>query len=213
MCTRPQRKGNVNATAKECDLGDAPMKKFRRGRPTAPHTFLSQKIPKNGTEGMCKKCKKALAGTFQNCYNVGEELRLVRIAALERLAELRAKIEKSTELEKELRAAAERMTLLLSAMPNASPSAYSRVEEYTLKVLQEQENRQRFELELLSEQARLSEKIAKAVEKKSVRQIMRKRYIEGKSWRAIGAELYCSPRQALRLNRTGIKQLGAVLSS
>ena len=137
---------------------------------------------------------------------------LVRITALERLATLRAEIEKNAEMEADLRAAAERMTHLLSGMPLASPTAYSRVEEYTVKMLQTQELRQRLELELLTEQMKWLEIISRAIDDKRVRQIMRKRYIEGKSWRAIGAEMSYSPRQLLRLNRQGMRKIDVVAS-
>ena len=131
----------------------------------------------------------------------------MRIEAFERFKQLRADIEKYTEMEADLRSGAERMTQLVSGASVSAPKAYSRVEEYTVKMVRIQELRQRLEFELLTEQMKWLEIIASVVNDKLVRQIMRKRYIDGKSWHVICEELHCSNRQVLRLNREGLQRL------
>ncbi len=131
----------------------------------------------------------------------------MKIAALERIQKLRGEIDKCVEREAELRAAAEKTTSLLSGMPIATPSAYSRVEEYSLKIYQIQETRRRLEFALVAAKVDFSEYMTSTIENKNIRQVIRKRYFEGKSWRAISAEMYYSTRQLLRFNREGLRRL------
>lgn len=134
----------------------------------------------------------------------------MRIEAFERLKKLRADIEKCVEMETAFRASAERMTTLLSGMPNAGSNAYSRVEEYAVKLVQSQELRKRLELELLTEQMKWFEIVSNAIDDKIVRQIISQHYIEGKSWRAISSALHYSNSQIFRFNRKGLQILGNV---
>lgn len=136
----------------------------------------------------------------------------MKIAALENILRLRGEIDKCTENETELRSAAERTTMLLSGLPLATPSDYSRVEQYTLAILQTQETKQRLELELIAAKVEFSEFITRAIENKYIRQVIRKRYFEGKSWRVISSEMAYSIRQLLRFNREGLKLLASLQS-
>ena len=129
----------------------------------------------------------------------------MRIEALEDLRKLRVEIEKCVEMEESFRSAAERMTNLLSGMPTGGTKKISRIEEYTLKLVQTQAGRRNLELEFLTLQMQWRARISSAIDDKIIRQVLFKRYIDGESWQQIAVDLNCSERQVFRFNRKGLK--------
>ncbi len=137
----------------------------------------------------------------------------MRIEALEQLGKIRAEIEKCVEMEEAFRSAAERMTNLLSGLHMGGDKRRSRIEEYTVKLVQTQEGRQYLELEFLTLKMKWLERISHAIDDKLIRQVICKRYIDGESWRQIALDLNCSERQVFRFNRVGLKKLSAEILS
>lgn len=137
----------------------------------------------------------------------------MRIEAFEQLGQIRVEIEKTAEMEEAFRAAAERMTNLLTATPAVNGKRRSRIEEYTVKLVQAQEGRQHLELAFLTMKMKWLERISRVIDDKLMRLIIRRRYIDGESWRRIAEEVNCSERQVFKLNREGLKKLQSAIDA